>query len=97
MLFLRIYKNQKKFSAKTKTIPAVPLALKNGNFKIIISDFTQKLKPDRNCSTEMCKEILNNINSAKTSIDFAIYGYSSVPSIATCNTLMSLFSSILNV
>lgn len=75
------YKKNKKFSAKTKTIPAVPLALKNGNFKIIISDFTQKLKPDRNCSTEMCKEILNNINSAKTSIDFAIYGYSSVPSI----------------
>lgn len=75
------YKKNKKFSAKTKTIPAVPLALKNGNFKIIISDFTQKLKPDRNCSTEMCKEILNNINFAKTSIDFAIYGYSSVPSI----------------
>ena len=75
------YKKSKKFSAKTKTISAVPLALKNGNFKIIISDFTQKLKPDRNCSTEMCKEILNNINFAKTSIDFAIYGYSSVPSI----------------
>ena len=75
------YKKNKKFSAKTKTIPVVPLALKNGNFKIIISDFTQKLKPDRNCSTEMCKEILNNINFAKTSIDFAIYGYSSVPSI----------------
>lgn len=75
------YKKNKKFSAKTKTIPAVPLALNNGNFKIIISDFTQKLKPDRNCSTEMCKEILNNINFAKTSIDFAIYGYSSVPSI----------------
>ena len=75
------YKKSKKFLAKTKTISAVPLALNNGNFKIIISDFTQKLKPDRNCSTEMCKEILSNINSAKTSIDFAIYGYSSVPSI----------------
>lgn len=75
------YKKSKKFLAKTKTISTVPLALNNGNFKIIISDFTQKLKPDRNCSTEMCKEILNNINSAKTSIDFAIYGYSSVPSI----------------
>ena len=75
------YKKQKKFLKKTKTISAVPLVLNNGNFKIIISDFTQKFKPDRNCSTEMCKEILNNINSAKTSIDFAIYGYSSVPSI----------------
>lgn len=75
------YKKHKKFLKKTKTISVVPLVLNNGNFKIIISDFTQKLKPDRNCSTEMCKEILNNINSAKTSIDFAIYGYSSVPSI----------------
>lgn len=75
------YKKHKKFSAKTKTISTVPLILNNGNFKIIISDFTQRLKPDRNCSTEMCKEILSNINSAKTSIDFAIYGYSSVPSI----------------
>ena len=75
------YKKHKKFLKKTKTISVVPLVLNNGNFKIIISDFTQRLKPDRNCSTEMCKEILNNINSAKTSIDFAIYGYSSVPSI----------------
>ncbi len=75
------YKKHKKFLKKTKTISVVPLVLNNGNFKIIISDFTQKLKPDRNCSTKMCKEILNNINSAKTSIDFAIYGYSSVPSI----------------
>ena len=49
------------------------------NFKIIVSDLTTKLKPDRNCSSEICKEILQNINTAQKSIDIAIYGYSSTP------------------
>ena len=51
------------------------------NYKIIVSDLTTKIKPDRNCSSDICKEILKNINNAKNSIDIAIYGYSSVPSI----------------
>jgi len=51
------------------------------NIKIITSDFITKLKPDRNCSSDICKEILDNINSAKESIDMAIYGYSSTPTI----------------
>lgn len=51
------------------------------DFKLILSDFTKKLKPDRNCSTEICKELLNNINNANKSIDIAIYGYSSIPAI----------------
>ena len=51
------------------------------NIKILVSDFTTKLKPDRNCSSDMCKEILANINSAQKSIDIAIYGYSSTPAI----------------
>ena len=53
----------------------------NGNIKIVVSDLTTKLKPDRNCSSDICKEILTNINSAKSSIDMAIYGYSSTPEI----------------
>lgn len=48
------------------------------NVKLILTDFTKKLKPDRNCSSDICKEILFNINNSKTSIDMAIYGYSSV-------------------
>ena len=51
------------------------------NFKIILADFTLKTKPDRNCETDICKEILNSINSAESSIDIAIYGYSSIPKI----------------
>ena len=53
----------------------------NGNIKIIVSDLTTKLKPDRNCSSDICKEILTNINTSKNSIDMAIYGYSSTPAI----------------
>ena len=51
------------------------------NIKIIVSDMTSKLYPDRNCSSDICKEILNNINNSKESIDIAIYGYSSTPEI----------------
>ena len=53
----------------------------SGNIKIIVSDLTTKLKPDRNCSSDICKEILTNINNSKMSIDMAIYGYSSTPAI----------------
>ena len=48
----------------------------NGDIKIFLTDFTSKLKPDRNCSTSLCKEILKNINNAEKTIDIAIYGYS---------------------
>lgn len=51
------------------------------DFKLLLTDFTQKLKPDRKCSSNICKEILSNINQAQSSIDIAIYGYSSVPAI----------------
>lgn len=53
----------------------------SGNVKIYFSDMTTKLKPDRNCSSDICKEILTNINKAQNTIDIAIYGYSRVPEI----------------
>ena len=57
--------------------------LDKGDIKIYFSDHTTKLKPDRNCSSDICKEILKNINRANNSIDVAIYGYSRVPAIET--------------
>lgn len=51
------------------------------NIKVFMTDFTKKLVPDKNCNSEFCKEILNNINSAKKSIDIAVYGYSRVPAL----------------
>lgn len=55
--------------------------LTKGNIKIFFSDMTTKLKPDRECSSDICKEILSNINKSESTIDMVIYGYSRVPAI----------------
>lgn len=60
-----------------KNIKKVSEVFNLGDVKIIVSDFTNNLKPNRECSDQICKEILYNINQAKQSIDIAIYGYSS--------------------
>ena len=53
----------------------------NRSIKILVSDLTTKIVPDRTCSSEICKEIVSNIDRAKNTIDMAIYGYSSTPNI----------------
>lgn len=71
---------------KEKTIFSLPKPshiLTKGDIKIYFSDLTTKLKPDRKCSSDICKEILANINRAESTIDMAIYGYSKVPEIET--------------
>lgn len=62
-------------------IKQAPVILEKGDIKIYFSDLTTKLKPDRSCNSNMCKEILNNINNSNQTIDMAIYGYSKVPAI----------------
>ena len=62
-------------------IPSPKLKFDEGDIKIYFSDLTKKLKPDRNCGSDICKEILSNINNAQKTIDIAIYGYSTVPEI----------------
>ncbi len=77
-----VKKGYKKKSVSTKTEKIRSNNILNlKNVKIILSDMTTKLKPDRNCSTDMCKEILTQINHANKSIDIAIYGYSTVPAL----------------
>lgn len=71
------YKKKKHTEKKTEHTTTIELK----DFKLLLTDFTQKLKPDRKCSSNICKEILSNINQAQSSIDIAIYGYSSVPAI----------------
>ncbi len=81
--FVVVRKNHVKYAQPITSEPTVNnrfnSVLKSENIKIILSDFTTKLKPDRNCSSDICKEILKNINNSKNSIDMAIYGYSSTP------------------
>lgn len=57
------------------------MVYESGNVKIHFADSTTKLKPDRNCSSSICQEILTNINKAQSTIDMAIYGYSATPKI----------------
>jgi phosphatidylserine/phosphatidylglycerophosphate/cardiolipin synthase-like enzyme len=57
------------------------LVLNMENIKVIFTDSTSILKPTHQCSSNICKTILTNINNAQSTIDIAIYGYSSVPEI----------------
>ena len=53
----------------------------DGSLKLIYTDFTKILKPDRNCQSTVCKEVVNNINKAKVSIDIAAYGLDKIPAL----------------
>lgn len=53
----------------------------DGNIKLILSDFTQHLKPNRKCETESCLAILNEINNTTESIDLAVYGMDKIPAL----------------
>ena len=64
-----------------KIIRPYPLAISNGSLKLYLSDMTLKLKPDDKCSSLACKEILNQINNSKNSIDIAIYGWDNIEEI----------------
>lgn len=57
----------------------VPNIMSDGNIKFILTDFTQILKPDKNCNHAVCKELVKLIDSAKNSIDIALYGWTDIP------------------
>ena len=49
------------------------------NLRIFLTDFTRVLKPSNACNTNVCEALVQEINSAQNTIDFAIYGYTKVP------------------
>ena len=53
----------------------------SSNINIYFTDFVNNLKPDTRCRQNACKILLQNINEAKNTIDFAIYGFGNVPEI----------------
>ena len=65
-----------------KNIEKAPSIITDGSTKLILTDFTAILKPDRNCSPAVCKEFVSLINSADSSIDIALYGWAEIPQIA---------------
>ena len=52
-----------------------------GDIKIFLTDLTDKIVPTHKCESNLCREIVSNINKAQKTIDIAIYGYSRVPEI----------------
>lgn len=64
-----------------ETIIKAPSIITDGSAKLILTNFTTILKPDRNCSHAVCKEFVNLINSSSSSIDIALYGWADIPKI----------------
>lgn len=62
-------------------VTPMPSIYKTDSIKIFLTDMTKVLKPSNSCATEVCKALVNEINCAQSSIDFAIYGYTKVPAI----------------
>ena len=71
------------FRAKHKKdfIPNYPLMLSNGSIRMYLTDMTTTLIPNNTCNTEVCHEVLNQINKSNSSIDIALYGWDDNPAI----------------
>ena len=78
-------KNKKhKFGTKHQITGISPaMELFGGDIALYKFDYTKQLKPNSNCSTDVCKLIVNEINNAKQSIDIATYGYDDIPDITS--------------
>lgn len=74
-------KNIKPEKTKVSKILKPSLVLKIPYIKILFSDYTTNLKVSNECKSDICKEILTQINSSQQTIDMAIYGYEHVPAI----------------
>lgn len=74
---------QKELKPNINNLPLnkVKLSYSNDNIKIFFLDLNTTFKPDNKCSTEACIELKNQINNAKQTIDFAIYGFNNQPEI----------------
>lgn len=77
-------KHAPKYSYYEEEIPNIkspPTIFKTNGIKIFLTDLTTVFKPSDSCTTPVCRALLNEINSAQKSIDFAIYGYTKVPAL----------------
>lgn len=64
-----------------KPQPVSPNIITQGNLKVILTDYTKILKPDKKCSNEVCREFVSLVNNAKDSIDIALYGWTTIPKV----------------
>ena len=81
--FCHIQKSKYQKFNKTKfnknVIPNYPLTISNGSVRMYLTDMTTTLKPNNSCNTDVCHEVLNQINKSKSSIDIVLYGWDDNP------------------
>lgn len=75
-------KSGKKHKTEKFSVPP-PNIITNGSIKIILTDFTKILKPDKNCNHTACREFVSLIDNSNASIDIALYGWTDIPKVRT--------------
>ncbi len=75
--------NKTKTDNSNSNLKLVAPQLKNSSDNIItyLTDYTKQLTSNKDCQSNVCKDLVSRINNAKTSIDIAAYGYSDIPAI----------------
>ena len=81
--FCHLSKTEQKHIDQNKTILPPPNIITDGNFKLILTDFTTILKPDRSCNHAVCREFVKQIDNSKETIDIALYGWANIPKVNT--------------
>ena len=61
-----------------KKITSQSFKTSQGNIKLFLTDLTTNLTPHKRCTTDFCTTLVKQINSANSSIDMALYGYTDV-------------------
>ena len=77
--FCHIKEKTKSNSKNPYRTAKVPNIISDGSVKLILTDYTEILKPDRECRHEVCRELVKNFNSVQKSADIALYGWADVP------------------
>lgn len=70
-----------KYKLKTVnlSVSTYPLTRSSGSIRMYLTDLTSTLKPNNSCDTQVCHEVLNQINKSNSSIDIALYGWDDNP------------------
>ena len=74
---------QSQYEKESIKYPQPPLNISDGPISIYLTDFTKTLKPNKLCTTDVCKAFIELTNNAKESIDIALYGYDDIAPITT--------------
>ena len=67
------------FKTVNSSVSTYPLTRSSGSIRMYLTDLTSTLKPNNSCDTQVCHEVLNQINKSNSSIDIALYGWDDNP------------------